>query len=236
MPTNADAVRLRSYWRRVPDRRTVTYYRRTAVVPVATYSEFDAFDLWHRDFGTMPHPGNPGVYVVYTADLFLPKETNTAIATTAPPVPGDRVQDAAATRIPRTGRLWTVNSVHEVGSEGAWKLGCVAPVILNGLGVTLKVQRPAIAQTDSGLRLSQTWTDVSSVTGWFQQVNTAATDTLGKRQIPDRATVYLETLGEIPEAQDTVYDAGNEARYTILAVRPALDLMSLAEMDIERLF
>lgn len=236
MPTTADAVRLRSYWRRVPDRRNVTYYRRATIGPPSTYTSFDAFDLWHRNFTNRPHPGTPGVYVLYTADLFLPKETNTAIATTAPPLPGDQIQDAAATRIPRTGRLWTVNSVAEAGGEGTWQLGCVAPAIISGVALAVKLQRPAIDQTDSGLRLSRTWTDISSQTAWIQIMDTAAGDHLQKRQIPVRATAYLPTQIDIPEAQDTLYDVTSDLRYTILACRPALDFMTFTELDVELLF
>lgn len=235
MPTTADAIRLRGYWRRVPDRRSVTYYRRVTVGPPSTYTSFDASDLWHRAYMNSPHPGNPGVYVVYTADLFLPKETNPTIATTAPPLPGDQIQDASAVRIPRTGRLWTVNTVAEAGAEGAWQLGCVFPAIVNAVGIPIKIQTPVRDETPSGLRISDTWTDVSSQTAWIQAYDSTAADHLGKRQIPHRATLYLPTAIAIPEAQDTVYDVDNERRYTIKKVRPAADLMSLMELDVERL-
>lgn len=236
MPTTADAIRLRSYWRKVPDRRLATYYRRATVGPPATYTSFQAYDLWHRGYANTPHTGNPGVYVLYVADLFLPKETNPTIATTAPPLPGDQVQDAPANVVPRTGRRWTVNTVEEAGAEGTWKLGCVRPAILNGLGIAVKVQRPAVSQTASGLRLSETWSDVSSQTGWVQQNATASGDVLGKRQIPHRLTVYLPTAIDPPEAQDTLYDVDNDIRYTILGFRPATDFVTFTEMDVERLF
>lgn len=228
--------RLRQYWRRMPDRRNVTYYRRTLVGPPSLFTNFPAYDLWHRRYVNATHPGNPGVYVVYQADLYLPKETNPTIATTAPPLPGDQIQDAPATRIPRTGRLWTINTVAEAGAEGAWQLGCVFPAIVAAVGIPIKVQRPVINQTPSGLRISDSWTDLTSQTAWIQDYDGTAGDHLGKRQIPNTATLYLSTQIAVSEAQDTVYDVTNDVRYTIKKCRPALDFLTLQELDVERLF
>lgn len=235
MPTTADAVRLRSYWKKVPDRRAGTYYRRTAVGPPATYATGVALnDLWHRKFSNKPHPGNPGVYVIYEADLYFPKETNSTYATTTPPLPGDQIQDGSAATVPYTGRLWTVVDVEEAGGQGTWHIHSVAPAIISAVGIAIQIQTPTVTLTNAGLRNITAWTTITggSQTAWIQGTTTAADDLLGKRQIPDNGILYLPTSVSV-DAQMTVLETVSGARYTITKVSEQKDFIDLMEITVE---
>jgi hypothetical protein len=95
MPTTADAIRMRGKWRLMPDRRPMTFSRRLTVGPPPTYAaDITLTECWHRNFNTVSHPGNPGVYVIETCRIFVPRSPNSSIdAADYRPMPGDLVGD-----------------------------------------------------------------------------------------------------------------------------------------------
>lgn len=236
MPTTADAIRLRGNWRVMPDRRNASFFRRLTVGPPATYdAELPVTNLWHRDLRNASNPGNAGVYVVYECTLYFPKGQTDRLPLTNPPLPGDQVQDSTASIVPYTNRRWTIASVEEAGSLGVWKLGCVAPAIVAGVAVAISIQQPTVTITDSGLRNITAWSTITngSQNVWVQIDPAAAGDTLGNRQIPRLATVYLPTVVAVT-AQMTVLD-GAGRRYTITEVRYPTDFTTLQELSLELL-
>ncbi len=95
MPTTATATRFGDKWRLMPDRRAMSFQRRTAVGPPVTYgTSVDLTNCWHRQFSTQSNPGNPGVYILETCKIYVPRSANASVDTASErPMPGDLISD-----------------------------------------------------------------------------------------------------------------------------------------------
>jgi hypothetical protein len=231
MPTTADAVRLGSYWQNVPDRRTMSFRRRTSAGPPPVHGqEIEIANCWHRNFVTLPQSSGSAVYAIQTCDIYMPR-VNAAIDTALErPLPGDTITDN--TSVPQTAQTWTIEQVSDVGALRAWKLGCVLPTIIGATGISVKFQNPVVSISNAGQRVVSSWTDITTVTAWVQQTQTQADDTLGCRTMVRNATIYTSAY-PTTTAQSVVFEVATSRRYTIVAYRPAQSVAVLNEYDLE---
>lgn len=231
MPTTADAVRMRAKWSLMPDRRTMAFRRCDSSGPPPIYdTAINIVNCWHRNFLTVSHPGNPGVYVIQTCDIYVPRRPNSAIdAATVRPQPSDLVTDTIAVPL---GTNWYVTSCEDVGAQGTWKLGCVAPAISSSTAISIKFQSPTQTITGAGQRVVTGWSDIADAVVWVQITNTVANDILGCRTMARNATVYTSAY-PTTTAQSTVLEVVSGRRYTIKEYRPARTLSELNEYDLE---
>lgn len=235
MPTDTTATRFRDKWRLMPDRGGMTFFRRSSVGPPATYDPGQSLvQCWHRNYQTAPQPGNPGVYLLKTCEIYVPKVPNASFSTAATqPMPGDLINDNRGNAV-ETDSSWYVQETTEAGSLGAWLLRCVYPVINSGVAIAVKFQNPTETITDSGQRVVTAWSDISSGDAWVQQQDTTADDILGCRTFALQATIYSETYVDVT-AQTTVLEVDSGYRYTITGVRSAQSLAELNEYRLERI-
>ncbi len=235
MPTNTTSTRFRDKWRLMPDRGFMTFFRRTAVGPPPTYDNgVTLVQCWHRNFQTAPQIGNPGVYLLKTCDIYVPKLPNSSVSTSAnQPLPGDRIADIRGNAVD-TDSNWFVQETTEAGALGSWMLRCVCPIINSAVAIEVSFQTPTETVTDSGQRVVTAW--VSDFTGdvWVQQQDTSADDVLGCRTFAYQATVYSETYVDVT-AQTTVVETVTGYRYTITGVKVAQSISEFNEYRLERI-
>jgi hypothetical protein len=234
MPTTADAIQMRGFWQMMPDRRSMSFQRRVSVGPPPSYDpQTTIVNCWHRNFSTVSHPGNPGVYVLQSCEIYVPRVPNAEFDIASErPNPGDIITDGSSTSIPFTDTTWFVESCTDVGALGAWKLGCVAPTIVSSESISVKFQNPTETISTAGQRVVTGWSDISTVSVWVQLVNTQADDLFGCRTMARNATVYTSAYPTIT-AQSTVLEVVSGRRYTIKEYRPARNLNELNEYELE---
>lgn len=186
----ATATLLRAGWKLMPDRRTVTFKKRTATTP--TYTSYTVADAWYRPDGVEEGGPSQGVYLKRFRRWFLVKEKLSGAGVTTDPVAGDVVTNTTSTIDPVAGE-WTVTRTGEAGALGAWELSCVLLEVRSALAVSLAVKRLSGAKDATG-RLLPTQTTVTTVSGWLQADGSeTVTDLLMKMQMPTRGIVYLPT-------------------------------------------
>jgi len=221
-----DAVLFRSLWRRMPDRRTVTFRRRTAATP--TYTNYTVKEAWYRPDGDEEGAPSQGVYLRRRRRWYFPKEklANGTIA----PAPADLVVNTT-TAIDPTAGSWTVLRQSEAGALGAWELNCVLLEVRGSFAVTVTVQRRGTAQ-DATARWMPTTTDFATASGWFQPDGSEANaNLLEKTQMPTRGTIYFGTYVSGLLATDTLNVGGTS--YNVMSMQDPQHLEELQSVTVE---
>jgi hypothetical protein len=218
-------------WRQVPDRRSVTYRRRTATTP--TYQNYTIANCWYRPDET--HEGQPtqGVYVKRYRRWYLPKEMATAGGFTADPLPADLVVNTTSGIDPVSGS-WTVLSQTEVGALGCWQLSCVLLEVRSAFAVTVTVQR-RVGTKDTTARILPTTSNAAAITGWFQTSGAATEQSLlDKTQLPTKGTIYFQTYVSGLLATDTLNVSGTSYNVMSMADPQSLEELQSAEVELAR--
>lgn len=228
MPGALNAPAMRSMWRQVPDRRTVTYRRRTATAPA--YTNYTVRNCWYRPDETREGQPSLGVYVKRYRRWYLPKEMTTAAGFTADPLPADVVVNTATTIDPVVGS-WTVLGQTEAGALGCWQLSCVLLEVRSAMEVTVTVQRRTGVR-DATARILPTTTVATTVSGWFQVAGATAEELLlDKTQLPTKGTIYFVSYVAGLLATDTLNVGGTS--YNVVAMNDPQSLEELQSAEVE---
>lgn len=209
----------------MPDRRTVTFRRRTATTP--TYTDYRVTDAWYRPEGVEEGAPSSGVYIRRYRRWYFPKEKLSAGSIA--PAPADLVVNTTSTIDPTAGS-WTVLNQTEAGALGAWELRSVLMEVRASLAVTVTVQTRTGDKDDTG-RLLPTTTS-TTVTGWFQPDGADTRENLlEKTQMPTRGMVYFSTYVSGLKGTDTLAIAGTS--YNILSMADPQHLEELQNCTVE---
>lgn len=223
-----NATYLRQLWDTVPDRRTVTFRKRTAVTP--TYTDYTVQNCFYRPDDTREGAPSRGVYVKRYRRWYLPKSQVVNAGLTTEPLPADVVTSTATTIDPIAGS-WTVLTQTEAGALGCWQLGCVLLEVRSALAVTVTIQRRTGA-IDATARMLPTTTNAATVSGWFQPMDSATqSNLLDKTQLPTMGTVYFATYQSSLLATDTLNVSGVD--YNVVAMNNPQSLEELQSAEVE---
>ncbi len=223
-----NAALYRGMWRQMPDRRSVTYKRRTATTP--TYTNYTVANCWYRPDETREGQASRGVYVKRYRRWYLPKEMTTAAGLTTDPLPADVIVNAVSGIDPVAGS-WTVLAQTEVGALGCWQLSCVLLEVRSAFAVTVTVQRRTGA-VDSTARVLPTTTTAQTVSGWFQPEGAETqAELLMKTQLPVKGTIYFASYVSGLLATDTLNVGGTS--YNVVSMADPLSLEELQSADVE---
>ncbi len=213
MASPINATLFRSLWRQMPDRRTVTFRRKTAIAP--TYTDYTVRDAWYRSDGTEEGQVSQGVYLKRFRRWFLVKEKMQAAGFSEDPLPDDVIVNTTSTIDPVAGS-WNIIRQFEAGALGAWELSCIQMSIRSAFAVTVTVQRRTATQDDTA-RWMPTTTDVATPSGWFQVEGSEVRDNLlEKTQMPTRGVIYFATYVAGLLGTDTLAVAGTS--YNIVSM------------------
>lgn len=227
---------MRRGWHMMPDRVTVVFLNQ---VSPGVYTTANVHNCWRRGRGLAEAENSQGVYVMLSADWYIPKESHPG-----QPTPGDVIRFAAGSSAPHAAMsgdyIIIPDGVTEVGAMGAWKCATAMWSLQGGLTDTVTIYRPSVAIGPGGRAIHSGAPAVLSaaapakiqVVDTFALTPITASELAGKLVIPNPARVYLTTSVRV-QPHDYMVDQ-HGLRWTVRNEYFVNLLGALQAIDVER--